>query len=550
MSIVVGELIADEFHVIEVRTGGFSEVLIVEDPLGLRQAIKRIKEEHLRSASNREKLADQFQKECLTWRNLLKDCPYVARPNLSFRNYADLGPVLFMEVVEGPSLAELRRECGRLSVSQTARVGQQIADAMSFAHAGEILHRDLKPSNILLTRKNEVRVIDWGLCSVEEAAGFEGYAQGYVSPQRENNSSLVDKKDDVYAFGVVLYECLTGRLPPPDWRARQLREHLLGCEPLLPDALLGILINALEIDPGRRPTFAQIQETLKSREFVNDLQKREIERAFCPNCSFVSVDMTARCPLCATACKRRLAQPVRTGMRRIRAGIFTHGLSRRQAHQALAAAGVPQPSPAQVSRLAPEEPREVFLPEFDIDEFPVTNAEFEAFCKATNYPDLEGFVANRIAFPDHPVLNVTWKDALCYALWANKRLPSFLEREKAARGDQDDRPYPWGENWDSNRCNNSSFTNIVRTTDVNAFTEGERDGRSPFMVADMVGNVREWLSDGKQHGMRSVCGGSWSEACIIEGLVSSRMDANADYHDESTGFRCAADIVYDEVFIE
>ncbi|MEA2603489.1 MAG: hypothetical protein QOF89_4481 [Acidobacteriota bacterium] len=548
MTYQIGDVVADQFKIRDVHEGGFSTVLIVEDHGSAPQALKMIRRDLLDSARDKGKVQEQFQRECNLWGERLRDCPHVATAKLSFGSFHGLGPVLFMEAVEGPSLARLRPGGGRLSISQTARLGEQIAEAMAFAHAVGVLHRDLKPSNVLLTRKNEVKLVDWGLAGVQEVAGYGGYTKGYASPQRETTPSLADPKDDVFSFGVVLFECLTGKLPDPRAGGEDLKQKLRAAEPMLPEALLRLIAATLDLSPDKRPPFAQIWAAICNQELRADVARREVELPFCSHCDFVSIERIEHCPICGEPCRRRVSRLASEGMARIPAGTYTRGLSVQQVKSAFLAAGHAAEE-KHVQQLATDEPKQAFLPAFDLDVLPVTNADFEQFCKATHYPEPEGFAANKIAFPDHPVVDITWKDALCYALWKGKRLPSAAEWEKAARGDRDARSYPWGDVWEPERCNNNRNPYKRSTTEVTAFTQPPRDGRSPFGVADMVGNVREWLSEGRQFGVRSLAGGSWTDGCILEGLIGHQVDAEVDFHDKATGFRCASDIVYEQEVI-
>lgn len=143
-----------------------------------------------------------------------------------------------------------------------------------------------------------------------------------------------------------------------------------------------------------------------------------------------------------------------------------------------------------------EEPQHtVDLPEYFIGKYPVTNAEYQAFVRETGHAppwhwDGEAYPEER---GDHPVVYVTWHDALAYCQWLSEktgktyRLPSEAEWEKAARG-ADGRTYPWGDAWDETRLN-SAEAGPGDTTPVGQYSP---DGDSPYGLADMAGNVWEW----------------------------------------------------------
>ena len=140
---------------------------------------------------------------------------------------------------------------------------------------------------------------------------------------------------------------------------------------------------------------------------------------------------------------------------------------------------------------------EVFLSDYYIDRTEVTNAQFKAFCDATDriYPNApywdEGYF---LANPENPVVNITFEQARAYCAWAGKRLPTEAEWEKAARG-TDARLYPWGNAWDPERANiwgdDVGPDRFRRTSPVGSFPKGA----SPYGVLDMVGNVWEWCAD-------------------------------------------------------
>jgi Tol biopolymer transport system component len=135
---------------------------------------------------------------------------------------------LVLELVEGPTLAD-RLERGRIPVGEALSIAQQIADALAAAHEEGIIHRDLKPANIKVREDGTVKVLDFGLAkpmgrtfpdevtsapTVATSApisrvGMVVGTAGYMSPEQANGTRI-DKRADIWAFGVVLWEMLTG----------------------------------------------------------------------------------------------------------------------------------------------------------------------------------------------------------------------------------------------------------------------------------------------------------------------------------------------------
>jgi formylglycine-generating enzyme required for sulfatase activity len=140
----------------------------------------------------------------------------------------------------------------------------------------------------------------------------------------------------------------------------------------------------------------------------------------------------------------------------------------------------------------------VYVSEFYIGKYPVTNEQYAAFVKATKHnPPIHW---NNDQIPggkeNHPVVTVSWDDAVAFCEWLSQesgqafRLPTEAEWEKAARG-TDGRIYPWGDEWDSTRLN-SWETGPRETTPVGKYSSG---GDRPYGAADMAGNVWEWCAD-------------------------------------------------------
>ena len=173
-----------------------------------------------------------------------------------------------MPFYDGETLQH-RIEHGPLTVGEAARIAGQIAAGLAAAHAAGIVHRDLKPANIMLTRDGQVKIVDFGLAKVFSetqataarmtAVGTTVGTVAYMAPEQATGLD-VDGHADIWAFGVTLYEMLTGRLPfrgnsaPPMLVAiaSQPAEPISSVRPDVPQPLVRIIERALEKDPARR----------------------------------------------------------------------------------------------------------------------------------------------------------------------------------------------------------------------------------------------------------------------------------------------------------
>jgi serine/threonine-protein kinase len=180
----------------------------------------------------------------------------------------DVGPnYLVMELIEGPTLADRIRQ-GPIPLAEALAVARQTADALEAAHEKGIVHRDLKPANVKIRPDGSVKVLDFGLAkAVSEEAEFTSDSPtvlsvsgmilgtaGYMSPEQARGQK-VDKRADIWAFGVVLYEMVSGqrlfeRKTLSDTLAAVIKE-----EPDLtrvPVKVQRLLRRCLEKDPNRR----------------------------------------------------------------------------------------------------------------------------------------------------------------------------------------------------------------------------------------------------------------------------------------------------------
>ena len=131
-----------------------------------------------------------------------------------------------MEYVRGESLAQ-RIDGKPLSPSEVIVYATQIADALDEAHAHGVIHRDIKPANIIISARHKLKVLDFGLAKLEDehhGGGARSTHQGdtvaglvlgtieYMSPEQVRGHP-VDRRSDIFSFGTVLYEMITGRMP-------------------------------------------------------------------------------------------------------------------------------------------------------------------------------------------------------------------------------------------------------------------------------------------------------------------------------------------------
>jgi formylglycine-generating enzyme required for sulfatase activity len=213
---------------------------------------------------------------------------------------------------------------------------------------------------------------------------------------------------------------------------------------------------------------------------------------------------------------------------------------------------------------AREEPQHsLHLPDFYMAKTPVTNAQYRAFVRAAGYrpPDHWWDGQPPAGKEHHPVVHVSWHDALAYCRWLSEttgrsyRLPSEAHWEKAARG-PNGQTYPWGDSWDPERCNTKEG-GVGDTTPVGTHP----DGASPYGLLEMSGNVYEWTislwgremqepdfgypyapSDGREdllagNGVLRVLRGGAFYYTALYARAAHRVKSYPDYRVRTRGFR-------------
>ncbi|PIQ98170.1 MAG: hypothetical protein COV67_00295 [Nitrospinae bacterium CG11_big_fil_rev_8_21_14_0_20_56_8] len=196
----------------------------------------------------------------------------------------------------------------------------------------------------------------------------------------------------------------------------------------------------------------------------------------------------------------------------------------------------------------------VYTSAFFIDRTEVSNTDYMEFVLSTGHEKPKYWNDERFNTPDRPVVGVSWNDAMAYAKWKGRRLPTEAEWEKAARGN-DDRAYPWGRKWDKGFF--FYFVNVFGEEDNYRYTAPVGyypSGESPFGILNMAGNVWEWCLDWYDPNyyrvgpeinpegptppgrMKVLRGGSW-----INGIDNVRITARArnfpEIRNEIYGFR-------------
>jgi Tol biopolymer transport system component len=287
MSFAAGQLVGEYEILALIGAGGMGEVYRARDRrLGREVAIKILP---AALASDPERRA-RFEREARTLASL--NHPHIAHVyglesigvDDAFRHRA-----LVMELVAGEDLAD-RVAGGAVPLADALSVARQIADALEAAHEAGIIHRDLKPANISVRPDGMVKVLDFGLAKLTtdgEAIGSvatvtatqAGVVLGtpaYMSPEQARGL-VVDKRTDIWAFGCVLFEMLTGR---PAFRGATMTDVLAGVlerepewsalDPDTPPIILRLLRRCLEKDHKRRlrdigDARADIEEALSAK---------------------------------------------------------------------------------------------------------------------------------------------------------------------------------------------------------------------------------------------------------------------------------------------
>jgi eukaryotic-like serine/threonine-protein kinase len=285
----------------QVGEGGMGTVYAAVHPLiGKKAAVKVIK----RALGWDRGSVARFMQEA-------RSVNQINHPNIvdvfSFGNLPDGRCYFVMEWLAGRSLAQYLRE-GPLAWDETARILDQIADALEAAHEKGIVHRDLKPENVCLVpargQRHKVKLLDFGIAKLKGGDSGVGTTQtgvvmgtpAYLSPEQARGRS-VDQATDIYALGCMGYELVTGHLPfeadtAVDIIAAHLNAPVPRLEDRLPDAptpLADLLWRMMAKKAAERPNLAEIraslQDLLSDPATTHPLNRAEVKRTVLPESS-------------------------------------------------------------------------------------------------------------------------------------------------------------------------------------------------------------------------------------------------------------------------
>jgi len=461
-----------KYELEEFLGGGMSRVYRARDTLiGGRVAIKILNEVACQDPAAKAR----FLAEARMARN-------VAHENVvsiyDFGEDDEHRPFMVMEFLEGEDLRQAIRDGHTGDLKRKLHIALQLARALARIHELQIIHRDIKPQNVHLSPNGAIKLMDFGIAKAEglrlTRSGCLLGTPYYMAPEQVTGDR-VTAQVDVYAFGMLVFELMAGERPIDGNSVEHIFYNILHqplqLEPLrqvAPQPVCDLVARCTAKAPAERPhgfkpIIAELEHMLAAMDRPTETLPAQVP----------APSPSRRPPAWMMLAGVAAVLLVLAGLYlALRPRAPTPAISTPTGDMVLVAAGE--------FRFGQKQER-ASLPAFYIDKTEVTNASYAAFCAATGHPLPEGFPSNA---PDLPVVNVTIGDARDFARWAGKRLPKYLEWEKAARG-TDGRTFPWGDESDTSRANVGAGALLP----ANSLP----GGASPYGALQMVGNVWEFV---------------------------------------------------------
>ncbi|MBM3500282.1 MAG: hypothetical protein FJX74_16620 [Armatimonadetes bacterium] len=304
--------IDDQFKVVEKHRGGMGLLYVVLDDFSQKRfAVKTLKEEGLED----RQMINRFAAEARTWMNVATH-PNVVQAIIC--RQIDGQPFLFLEYVEGTDLQALLETEAPLAVAQALDYAVQFARGMAHVHNSAppgssvgIVHRDIKPANLMITRSGAIKITDFGLAKAygtstrltPSATGMGTY--NYMPPEQFVDASSADRTSDIYSFGVVMYQALTGVLPFAGANLGALMNNILHKDPPppgrrnpdVPPDLDAVVLRCLA--KRRDGRYQRFEEVLADLTRVARELARGNARFACGGCGFLSTQRYATCHVCS-----------------------------------------------------------------------------------------------------------------------------------------------------------------------------------------------------------------------------------------------------------
>nr|WP_207187889.1 Stk1 family PASTA domain-containing Ser/Thr kinase [Lactobacillus sp. A27] len=259
-------MLGERYRIIDtLGEGGMANVYLAEDIILQRKVAVKILRLDLQ---NEPQTQARFQREALATSEL-------SHPNIV--SVLDVGtdhglPYMVMEYVDGPDLKEYIRQNAPLDLHEVIRIMDQILSAVALAHKHNVIHRDLKPQNILMDKRGNIKIADFGIAvalnqsSVTQTNSVMGSVH-YMSPE-QTRGGLVTKQSDIYSLGIILYELITGTVPfngdtPVSIALKHAQEPIPSIrkkDQSVPQALENVVLKATAKDPRDRYATAQAMQ--------------------------------------------------------------------------------------------------------------------------------------------------------------------------------------------------------------------------------------------------------------------------------------------------